>query len=260
MKSLSQFLIHLSIAELFLLASSNAKEILRGESNRQDSSSFDFDFYVLAMSFQPEFCYQHKSQRFPGCQQPKEFWRGSLTLHGLWPQDYDGSWPDSCTDENFNPQTVVDLGPERFNLFWPNVKSEEHDQSEVYHSFWEHEWTKHGTCTGLTQDEYFDTGLKHFLPTPDIVREQYGQEVSKSDLQMAYREENKFLDDDVILVCAGGKYLSEVRVCVAREKNGSGSHRIACIDKVKKEDNCHGQIIIPQFYVDSQASVDVTHE
>ena len=45
-----------------------------------------FDFYVLSMSYQPEFCYQHRHESFPGCESPNEFWKGSLTIHGLWPQ------------------------------------------------------------------------------------------------------------------------------------------------------------------------------
>ena len=45
-----------------------------------------FDFYVLSMSYQPEFCYQHRRESFPGCEAPNEFWKGSLTMHGLWPE------------------------------------------------------------------------------------------------------------------------------------------------------------------------------
>jgi ribonuclease I len=45
-----------------------------------------FDFYVLSMSYQPEFCYQHRRESFPGCEHPNGFWKESLTMHGLWPQ------------------------------------------------------------------------------------------------------------------------------------------------------------------------------
>lgn len=45
-----------------------------------------FDFYVMSMSFQPEFCYEHRSQHYDGCSHPDVDWRGSLTIHGLWPE------------------------------------------------------------------------------------------------------------------------------------------------------------------------------
>jgi ribonuclease I len=38
------------------------------------------------MSYQPEFCYQHRHEKFQGCENPIDFWKESLTLHGLWPQ------------------------------------------------------------------------------------------------------------------------------------------------------------------------------
>lgn len=220
----------------------------------------EFDFYVLSMSFQPEFCHQHRKEHFPGCESPLDFWRGSLTLHGLWPEDYDGSWPSSCTNEKFDPKTVEDLGPERFYRLWPNVKATNHDgngdNGNARYSFWEHEWTKHGTCTGLTQDEYFDTALKHFLPTPQIVRENYGASIAvqRDELLVAYRNDTGYYDagiyGDVVLVCSGGKYLSEVRTCVAKAKDGSGSRRIKCIPQVQQESNCANEILFAKFYVD----------
>ncbi len=219
------------------------------ETNRDGNESFDFDFYVLSMSFQPEFCYQHRNDSFPGCENPRELWRSSLTLHGLWPEDNDGTWPSTCTKEKFNPKTVADLGPDRFATLWPNVKASEH--SKAHYAFWGHEWSKHGTCTGLSQDEYFDTALKHFLPTPSIVREKYGKELPASDLLKAYRVDQSYDGGDVVLVCSGGgRYLSEVRICVARDRQGNGSQRIDCIEEVAEEGNCSEIITIPKFYID----------
>ena len=169
--------------------------------------------------------------------------------------DVDNDLLSTCTDEEFNPKTVHDLGPDRFDHLWPNVKSSE--PSKAHYSFWEHEWTKHGTCTGLSQDEYFDTALKHFLPTPSFVRDNYGLEVSSSDLLKAYREDQSYNDGDTILVCSGGRYLSEVRICVAKDKHGSGSYRIECIDLVVEEGNCGSEITIPKFYIDEEEELEL---
>lgn len=227
------FFLHLVDANFFLQP--------RKESNP------DFDFYVLSMSFQPEFCYQHRYDKFAGCEDPLEFWRGSLTLHGLWPEYKDGNYPSTCSNEEFDPEIIDDLGEERFNTFWPNVKALDH--SKIHYSFWEHEWTKHGTCSGLTQDKYFDTALKHFLPSPKIIRNSYGSMISKVDLLTAYSQEMNDGKGDVVLVCSGG-FLSEVRICVGKTDDGSGSQRIACIPQVVHESNCGDDIMIAKFYTD----------
>jgi ribonuclease T2 len=250
--------LHFCWSSIFLLVtflSSATKYTFAANLRNGKNQNQDFDFYVLSMSFQPEFCHQHRTEHFPGCERPLDFWRGSLTLHGLWPEDYDGSWPSSCTKEKFDPKTVDDLGPDRFDRLWPNVKATEND-GYLRYSFWEHEWTKHGTCTGLTQDEYFDTALKHFLPTPQLVRDNYGMStaVKREELLEAYRNSTEYYNNnmygDVVLVCSGGKYLSEVRTCVAKSKDGSGSRRIKCIPQVQQESNCGNEVFFAKFYVD----------
>eukprot|EP00558_Chaetoceros_sp_UNC1202_P004942 CAMPEP_0197245806 /NCGR_PEP_ID=MMETSP1429-20130617/10474_1 /TAXON_ID=49237 /ORGANISM="Chaetoceros sp., Strain UNC1202" /LENGTH=282 /DNA_ID=CAMNT_0042706363 /DNA_START=80 /DNA_END=928 /DNA_ORIENTATION=+ len=217
---------------------------------RKRTTPGDFDLYVLSMSYQPEFCHQHKYDGYPGCEHPRDFWRSSLTLHGLWPEDNDGYWPSGCTTEQFNHQTVDDIGRDKFEQFWPNVKAAKN--SDAHYSFWKHEWEKHGTCSGLSQDDYFATALEHFLPTPIAVHEMYGSKISKMDLLAAYAAELEDSDDEggIVLVCAGGKYLSEVRTCVGRNKDGSGSQRIACIQAVVDEGNCGDEIFITKFYSD----------
>ena len=42
-----------------------------------------FDFYVLSMSYQPEFCHMKRKFSYAGCEKPQDFWRSSLTIHGM---------------------------------------------------------------------------------------------------------------------------------------------------------------------------------
>ena len=56
-----------------------------------------FDLYVMSMSYQPEFCYENRHEDWPGCTHPEEFWKSHLTIHGLWPEYADGTWPQFCT-------------------------------------------------------------------------------------------------------------------------------------------------------------------
>jgi ribonuclease T2 len=217
-----------------------------------DTLPGQFDFFVLSMSFQPEFCYQHRYEEWAGCENPNDLWRGSLTIHGLWPQFDDGKWPCECSDEEFNPQTLADLGEDKFNIHWPNVKAAKGKPG--YTGFWEHEWHKHGSCTGLSQDEYFQSALNHFLLTPDTVGRHYGSSVSKSEITGAYSNNSGVGGDDendVVLICVDNTYLSEVRVCVDRNKDGTGSRRIPCPASVISEGNCGDTIRITKFYIDA---------
>lgn len=208
-----------------------------------------FDFYVLSMSWQPEFCYKHRHDGFSGCEKPLDIFRINLTIHGMWPQFQDGSWPSSCSNEKFDPEVVYDIGEQRFEKFWPNVKSSKNSRDHM--SFWEHEWVKHGTCSGLTQKEYFETTLNHFLDTPSLVHENYGGSVMKSDLEYSYKAQLGDGKGDVILVCSAGRFLSEVRVCIAKKEDGTGSEHIECIPEVVEEGNCGDEIFINKFYIDS---------
>jgi ribonuclease T2 len=93
-----------------------------------------------------------------------------MTLHGLWPDYGDGSYPTLCSKEAFDYNKVVAaVGLDDLEERWPNVQQAE--SSASYDNFWVHEWTKHGTCTGLSQIDYFETGLKILaaVGTPDAI-------------------------------------------------------------------------------------------
>jgi ribonuclease T2 len=61
-----------------------------------------------------------------------------FTIHGLWPEFKNDTWPQYCTKEDFDPAQVADLRPV-LRREWPSVFS----NNTV---FWRHEWRKHGTC------------------------------------------------------------------------------------------------------------------
>jgi len=88
-----------------------------------------FDYYVLALSWSPEFCHSHPSK--PECTSGNF----GFVVHGLWPQYKDG-YPEHCS-------TAPGLtDPSRMQEVMP-------DPSLVAH-----EWTTHGTCSGLEADAY----------------------------------------------------------------------------------------------------------
>jgi len=226
----------------------------RGGGNRYNPSRTDnevkddghFDFYVYSMSYQPEFCRENK-ERFAGCHSFREDWEGQLTIHGLWPNRSDGTWPSQCTSEPLDTALLSELSDDMAKK-WPNVKAPA-EGSRGHESFWSHEWSKHGTCSGLAQRDYFATALDLLVPTPPIVRENYGSTVSKAQLEEHYNGGSEKASD-VVLICKFG-YLSEVRACFDRGEDGSRvGERMDCPEAVSREGSCDDDIKIASF--DSQ--------
>lgn len=194
----------------------------------------------------------------------------SSTHNNLSPplQRNDGTYPSSCTTESLDPALLTDLSDD-LSSKWPNVKSM---SGSGHASFWDHEWSKHGTCSGLDQRSYFASALGLLLPTPSVVKEKYGSVVSRGELISGYGivasfgvgvgtppggggvgsstggggDDHGSNDKAAVLVCKHG-YLSEVRVCYARGAGGSPSGRMPCPDVILKEDNCGDEIEIASF-------------
>ncbi len=191
------------------------------------------------MTFQPEFCV-HKHEKPEGCHHPRQIWN-RLTIHGLWPNNNDGSYPQNCSNEKFDLSNLQPIR-EELEQKWPNIQAPS-PNSESHVSFWEHEWSKHGTCSGLSQLDYFSHALKELVPTPSIVTdaEEQHARVKKDDLLEAYGGAQL-----VALVCEKG-YLSEVRVCHQKETDGSVGERMECPETILMEDSCVSEIGIASF-------------
>ncbi len=74
------------------------------------------------------------------------------TIHGLWP-DPESSCT-SCTEEQFNENNLSEVTLKYMNMLWPSCKNGSDNQH-----FWRHEWSKHGTCSGMSQEEFFSTAI-----------------------------------------------------------------------------------------------------
>jgi len=70
------------------------------------------------------------------------------TIHGLWPsQNY-------CTNTPFSENKIKSIESE-LNKYWPSCPKYHHTNKWL----WTHEWTKHGTCTNMTEYDYFKSAL-----------------------------------------------------------------------------------------------------
>eukprot|EP01111_Echinosteliopsis_oligospora_P002312 TRINITY_DN133_c0_g1_i1.p1 TRINITY_DN133_c0_g1~~TRINITY_DN133_c0_g1_i1.p1 ORF type:complete len:200 (-),score=45.31 TRINITY_DN133_c0_g1_i1:42-641(-) len=75
----------------------------------------------------------------------------SFTIHGLWPQRNDGSYPSYCPGQAWNENDIKSLLPVMDEV-WVSDDGPNSD-------FWSHEWTKHGTCSTLKEEAFFQTAI-----------------------------------------------------------------------------------------------------
>jgi ribonuclease T2 len=76
---------------------------------------------------------------------------GFESIHGLWPDPE--ATCTTCTSETFSESKLSSTTLSNMNSYWPTC------QSGTNHDFWSHEWSKHGTCSGMTQDSYFSKAI-----------------------------------------------------------------------------------------------------
>ena len=155
-----------------------------------------FDYWVLALSWSPEFC--ASSEARPGSRQCSE--SHEFIVHGLWPQ-YERGFPASCDSrERVSEQTADRLAP-----LVP-------DRGLVFH-----QWKKHGTCSGLSADQYFATleraGKSVVVPS-DALRKASQRPAVRTELEQAFTAANPGLGADAITFECRGGYLREVRICL----------------------------------------------
>jgi ribonuclease I len=139
-----------------------------------------------------------------------------FTIHGLWPDDANGSYPSFCRGVPFDVSSLDDLLP-RLNAYWPSDKGSNID-------FWKHEYEKHGTCAiddGVFDDQHayfvaaldlasrYSTAFNSTWPTPS-------NEILYATNALEDALESRW-DVSVNVACVGSKkVLSEVRFCFSK--------------------------------------------
>ena len=83
------------------------------------------------------------------------------TLHGLW-ADPENSCT-SCTKERFNENNLSEATLKDMNMYWMSCVN-----GNTNEKFWQHEWNKHGTCSGMSQEEFFSTAISLYKEYVDL--------------------------------------------------------------------------------------------
>jgi ribonuclease T2 len=159
----------------------------------------DFAYYVFSLSWSPAFC-EGKGAQAPTdqCGVGKHY---GFVVHGLWPQNEKG-YPEDCglaraTDAQVT--SMLDLMPSKTLV--------------------NHEWSKHGTCSGLGPDAYFAHIRKAYaaihIPAK-LQQPSTAVEATLDQIQQMFIEANPGLTRDMMSVQCK-KTVSEVRFCLDKQ-------------------------------------------
>lgn len=171
----------------------------RRNSQQANDTPGAFDFYLLTLSWSPEFCYSHPTAA--ECAQHPAF-----VLHGLWPQNTDGSYPEHCSDAPgpANPAQYSDIFPDAGLLA--------------------HEWQTHGTCSGLAPDAYFQLARRAFRSVR-IPQQLAGvsQQISLTPdaILTSFSQSNSSIPAGDLALSCGNNFLTAVEVCLDKNLNAA---------------------------------------
>lgn len=188
------------VALVGLLALSACNDPPSGDDNTPVGTGFDF--YVLALSWSPSYCEAEGDRANPHqCRSERPY---GFVVHGLWPQ-FERGYPEFCAD---NPKRVdrdtelalLDIVPSKALV--------------------QHQWKKHGTCSHLSQAEFFETlrSARSKIVIPDTLRNSGNDRtVSPGEVSAAFIETNKGMEKSGIAVTCDRRRLREVRICLTKE-------------------------------------------
>ena len=169
---------------------------------RAQHTSGDFDYYVMALSWSPNWCaLEGDSRGSPQCDDNADF---GWVLHGLWPQ-YENGWPADCRHSFRNPSRRDTAA--QADLFGSSG------------SAW-HQWNKHGSCSGLSPDDYYAFAREAYnrFTRPAIFRRlEDPVTLPASLIEEAFMRDNDGLDADEITITCRSNRIQEARICLTRD-------------------------------------------
>ncbi len=168
--------------------------MVRADSPLVTPTAGDFDEYVFAMSDENDFCSANPNKT--ECEPRAIGGSFGMALHGLWP---DQSTDSKNTYQYCSPVTAKELGQDwcGTNLdigagLDPSVlQALTNVMPGTLSCLYNHEWYAHGTCSGLSPDDYFAMATHlatTFRAMPNFqgfITESAGQTVSKQQIMNA---------------------------------------------------------------------------
>jgi ribonuclease T2 len=172
---------------------------LQGAGTAQADAAFDF--YVLTLSWSPSYCEaEGEDANHQQCASGRPY---AFVVHGLWPQ-YEHGYPSDCRTyerevDRATADSLADIMPSAGLV--------------------RHQWRKHGSCTGLSQSDYFRVlrQAREAVAIPsDFRRLTAYRSVSPAEVERAFMAANPGIEPQGIAATCDRRLLREVRICMTR--------------------------------------------
>lgn len=177
-----------------------AQEMLEGTAT---SDAPRAGYLVLAISWTPSWCAgeadrQDAARCAPGA-------GAGWLVHGLWPQFEGGGWPEFCDTPHDAPSRAQTAA----------MRDIMGSDGLAFH-----QWRKHGTCTGLNAQDYFDQTRAAFASV--ILPERTGPDerrlrVTPDDMLAMVRDANPALGADMAILTCRDNTAQEIRLCLSHD-------------------------------------------
>ena len=174
----------------------------RGKKPPKNKKQPSFDYYMLVLSYAPDFCAQPA-----GDKDPRECGDGrqvGFVVHGLWPQGETTRGPENCGSASSIPDSII----QDMLHYFPTE------------ALMQHEWTAHGTCSGLSVDDYFAAVKKarDSVKIPDELTPASQQSMTPADVEGKVAAANPdFPKTAFRSSCYPDKELQEIRICLSKD-------------------------------------------
>ena len=161
-----------------------------------------FDFYVLSLSWSPSYC-EAEGEQANGqqCRADRPY---AFVVHGLWPQ-YERGYPENC------PTSNSEVSNDKLRGLYDLMPSA---------GLIRHQWRKHGTCAGLSQDDYFKVlrAARQKIEIPaEFSRLEAYRTLAPDQAERAFLQSNPVMPADSVAVTCDQRYLREVRICMTKD-------------------------------------------
>ncbi len=154
-----------------------------------------FDFYVLSLSWSPSYCATASHPDPTECGTPHNF-----IVHGLWPE-YEHGYPSDCPSNM--PRRVSQATVDGLADIMPGA------------GLINHEWQKHGMCTGLNQADFFAT-LRKAYSAVTLPASLAGRKLAPREVEQAFIAANPPMVESGIAVTCRRGLMQEVRICLTK--------------------------------------------
>ena len=170
-------------------------------SARKKKAAPAFSYYLLSLSWAPDFCAQPGKGSDPAeCGTGKKV---GFVVHGLWPQGDTGRGPENC-----GPAGAVSAGIVLTMLSYIPTQS-----------LIQHEWTTHGTCSGLSVEDYF-AAVRKARDSVTIPAEfqapAKAQQLSPAAIERAFAAANPGFPAAAFRTSCTSGALQEARICFSK--------------------------------------------